>query len=245
MATLTNKTSKKQLLDPIGTLCHLIGLAFKPINSKIGIYNHAIIIQEASFFQWIDRYINCDSREVISLLYNIIIRIIEWYVIPLSSKYNYNPEFDISNNDFDTIPIQKELFWLNLKKTILYASDALDKLQYTYYTEQSPTNVVLALQLFINTLKDSVDGRYSRKNLPRCIIESQPKTFLDYDKIKYLWTATKLKEIIDLYEKCFEIDLTNDSAKEDKIRGYMSAIDMHISIHDDEFRKLIVLSNEG
>ena len=75
MATLTNKPCKKQLLDPIGTLCHLIGLAFKPKNSKIGIYNHAIIIHEASIFQWIDRYLNSDSRDVISLLLNIVIRI--------------------------------------------------------------------------------------------------------------------------------------------------------------------------
>jgi hypothetical protein len=243
MATLTNKPCKKQLLDPIGTLCHLIGLAFKPKNSKIGIYNHAIIIHEASIFQWIDRYLNSDSREVISLLYNIVIRIIEWYVIPLSSLYDNNSEFDISNTEFDKS--QKELFWTNLKKTISYACDALDKLQHTYYTDQSPTNVVLALQLFINTLLDSIEGRYSRKKLPRCIIESQPKTFLDYDKIKYLWTGIKLREIIDLYEKCFEIGLTTDIAKDEKIKGYMSAVNMHISIHDEEFRKLIVLSNEG
>ena len=101
------------------------------------------------------------------------------------------------------------------------------------------------MQLFINTLRDSVNGIYSRNKLPRCIIESQPKTFLDYDKIKYLWTGIKLKEIIELYEKCFVLDASNDSAKEDKIKGYMAAVNMHISIHDDEFRNLIVLSNEG
>ena len=74
--------NKRQLLDPIGTMCHIVSLAFKPLNTKIGINNHAVIIQESNCFQWLERYWYGDNRENISLLYNIVVRIIEWYIIP-------------------------------------------------------------------------------------------------------------------------------------------------------------------
>jgi hypothetical protein len=80
-------TNKRQLLDPIGTMCHIVSLAFKPLNTKIGISNHAVIIQESNRLQWFERYWYGDNRENISLLYNIVVRIIEWYIIPLSGKY--------------------------------------------------------------------------------------------------------------------------------------------------------------
>ena len=91
-----NHHNKKQLLDPIGTMCHIVSLAFKPLNTKIGINNHAVIIQESNYFQFIDRYWNGDNRENISLLYNIVIRIIEWYIVPLSQKYTQNKDIEIN-----------------------------------------------------------------------------------------------------------------------------------------------------
>ena len=67
-----NHNSKRQLLDPLGTLSHIVALAFKPLNTKIGIANHAVTIQDNYYMQWFDRFWNNDNRENISLLYNII-----------------------------------------------------------------------------------------------------------------------------------------------------------------------------
>ena len=241
-----NHHNKKQLLDPIGTMCHIVSLAFKPLNTKIGINNHAVIIQESNYFQFIDRYWNGDNRENISLLYNIVIRIIEWYIVPLSDKYKNKIEFEIDPTGFDNLTEDdKLLFWKCLEKMIAFCCMAFEKLQYTYYSGPIPTNVVLATQFFINTLRDSLSGTYSRKNLPRCMVEGENRNFIDYDKIKLLWSGTKLQKIIDLYEKCFITLKSDDKYKEDQIEGYMSAINKLLSIHDEEFRKLIFFSNEG
>jgi hypothetical protein len=235
-------SSKRQLLDPIGTLSHIVSLAFKPLNTKIGIINHAVIIQDKHYFQWFDRYWNGDNRENISLLYNIVIRVIEWYIIPLSGKYT-----DYENKDsFDYLTTEeKKVFWSCLEKMVLFACMAFDKLQFTYYNGPVPTNVVLATQFFINTLRDSLNGTYKKDILPRCMVEGENKTFLDYDKIKLLWTGDKLNKIVSLYEKCFATQNSDTKYKDEEIEGYMTAVNKLLYLHDEEFRTLINLSNEG
>ena len=203
MATINNK---RQLLDPIGSICHIVSLTFKPLNTKIGINNHAIIIQESNLFQWLDRYWNGDNRENISLLYNIVIRVIEWYIIPLSDKYKTKINKDDMNET------EREKFWICLEKMCTFLCLAFDRLQHTYYTGPIPTNVVTTIQYYI---------------------------------IKILWNGEKLKQICDLYEKCFEKLNSNEKTKEDQIAGYMQAVDKLLSIHDNQFRELINFSNEG
>ena len=192
--------NKKQLLDPIGSLCRLVALNFKPLNTKIGISDHAIIIQESNYFQWLDRYLNGDNRENISLLYHIVIRIIDWYILPLSDKY---------------------------------------------YTGPIPTNVVTTIQFYINILTDSLDGTFTKERVPKCILDAENKNFLDYDKIKVLWNGNKLKQISDLYEKCFEKLNSDDRTKDIQIQSYLSAIYILLDLHDNQFRELISFSNEG
>ena len=242
-----NVSNKRQLLDPIGTMCHIISLAFKPLNTKIGIMNHAVIIQESTKLQWFERYWYGDNRENISLLYNIVVRIIEWYIIPLSGKYKDCSGNTIINIDsFDNLsPEDLKTFWSCLEKMIKFVCMAFDKLQFTYHSGPVPTNVILATQYFITILKSSLDGKYSKELLPRCMVEGENKTFLDYEKIKQLWCGKKIQKITDLYEKCFQILNSSDQTKEDQVDGYMSAINKLLTIHDEEFRKLIYLSNEG
>jgi hypothetical protein len=235
--TTTTTNNKRQLLDPVGSICHIVSLTFKPLNTKIGINNHAIVIQESNLFQWLDRYWNGDNRENISLLYNIVIRVIEWYILPLSGKYK-----EIKTDLDET---ERKKFWECLEKMARFLCMAFDRLQYTYYTGPIPTNVVTTIQYYINIIKDSLDGTYNIDRLPKCLHEGENKNFLDYDKIKILWNGDKLKQICDLYEKCFEKLNSNDRTKDDQIAGYMQAVDKLLSIHDNQFRELICLSNEG
>ena len=235
---MTTLNTKRQLLDPIGSICHIVSLTFKPLNTKIGINNHAIIIQESNVFQWLDRYWNGDNRENISLLYNIVIRVIEWYILPLSGKYK-------DKNNIEIEETERKKFWECLEKMCKFLCMAFDKLQHTYYTGPIPTNVVTTIQYYINIIKDSLDGTYRPDRLPRCINEAENKNFLDYDKIKILWNGEKLKQICDLYEKCFEKLNSDDRTKDDQIAGYMQAVDKLLSIHDNQFRELISFSNEG
>jgi hypothetical protein len=112
--------NKRQLLDPIGTLSHIVALAFKPLNTKIGIWNHAVTIQDSNYLQWLDRFWNNDNRENISLLYSIVIRVIEWYVIPLSGKYQDNQ----NNNKAKINKCSKEAFERNIE----YLVENMDKI---------------------------------------------------------------------------------------------------------------------
>ena len=253
-----NSVNKRQLLDPIGTLSHIVSLAFKPLNTKIGIWNHAVTIQDKRSFQWLDRFWNNDNRENISLLYSIVIRVIEWYVIPLNGKYkkekkdkkdksdDTTSENSDKSDDFDYLSKEdKETFWKCLEKMILFSCMAFDRLQHTYNSGPIPTNVILATQFFINTLKESLKGTYNPELLPKCLVEGENKTFLDYDKIKHLWNGEKLAKITSLYEKCFETQQSNLKYKDAEIEGYMSAIDKLLFLHDEEFRSLLCLSNEG
>lgn len=231
--------NKRQLLDPLGSICHIVSLTFSPLNTKIGINNHAIVIQQSNSLQWLDRYWNGDNRENISLLYNIIIRVIEWYILPLSGKYDTDMSKEFSNEE------ERKKFWFYLEKMCNYLCIAFDKLQHTYYNGPIPTNVVTTIQYYINLINDSIIGNYSHNKLPKCIYESENKNFLDYDKIKLLWNSKKMEQICDLYEKCFLKLNSNDKTKEQEIEGYMQAVDKLLSIYDNQFRELICLSNEG
>jgi hypothetical protein len=231
--------NKRQLLDPIGSICHIVSLIFKPLNTKIGINNHAIKIQESNILQWLDRYWNGDNRENISLLYNIVVRVIEWYILPLSGKYQVEPHGEFKDEH------ERKKFWLCLEKMCNFLCLAFDKLQQTYYTGPIPTNVVTTIQYYINIIQDSINGTYTPSKLPKCIHESENKNFLDYDKIKILWNSEKLKQICDLYEKCFEKMNSDDKTREEQIDGYMQAIYKLLSIHDNQFRDLVSFSNEG
>ena len=236
---MNTTNNKRQLLDPIGSICHIVSLTFKPLNSKIGINNHAIVIQESNPLQWLDRYWNGDNRENISLLYNIIVRVIEWYIMPLSGKYKVQIMEEFSDE------IERKKFWICLEKMCKFLCIAFDRLQHTYYTGPVPTNVVTTIQYYINLIKDSIEGLHTPDRLPKCIHEAENQNFLDYDKIKLLWNASKLEQICDLYEKCFSKMNSNDKTKDEQIESYMQAIDRLIAIHDNQFRELISFSNEG
>jgi hypothetical protein len=237
--------NKKQLLDPIGSLCRLIALSFKPLNTKIGISDHAIIIQESNYFQWLDRYLNGDNRENISLLYHIVIRVIDWYILPLSDKYVDEAKKELISKLTKEELEDRKMFWGCLEKMCRFLCKAFEKLQTTYYTGPIPTNVVTTIQFYINILNDSLDGTFTSERIPKCILDAENKNFLDYEKIKLLWNGNKFKQITDLYEKCFEKLNSTDKTKETQIQSYLSAINILLDLHDNQFRELICLSNEG
>ncbi len=68
-----------KFLDPIGSICRLITLNYRQKNTKISI-NNIVEIQQPSFGQWIQRYLNDDNRDNISQLFFVITKVIEWYL---------------------------------------------------------------------------------------------------------------------------------------------------------------------
>jgi len=164
---------KQQLLDPVGSMCKLIYLNFAETNTKISIYDHIVLIQRPNQYQWMIRFYNRDGREDISELYDVIIRLIEWFIMP--------------QND-----IQDEI-----KDLVLYLCLGLEALQHTYKNG----NVVLCLQFYINLLRSSLSNTYNKNMLPKCIEERI--TLLDYDKLKKIWDIKTIQIIVRLYKDCF------------------------------------------
>jgi hypothetical protein len=245
-------TSKNQLLDPLGTLCRLILLNFEPKSTKVSIANHTIQIQAPFSGQWIYRRFTGDGVSNIFVLFQVFHRVIEWYVIPLYNKKNKITKKHKEHKEDDKQMFLEvddkdvDVFWEHLSRLCDYVCSALSKLQYTYETDNQLA--VIALQYYINMLRDSLVGRYDYKKLPSCILENKSDNFLDYDKIKSLWDCKKVQEICHVFDILFktETDVENkESVKSKKIESYLSAIDKLLSISDDSFRELIQSSNRG
>jgi hypothetical protein len=187
------------------------------------------------------------------------------YKINIDDKHKKNKEDDkdIKLKE-DILPKQLHLhvedkdvseFWDNMVKLCEYVCAALSKLQYTYETDNQIA--VIALQYYINMLKEAVDGRYDIEKLPACIVDSKPDNLLDYDKIQNLWDAKKIKELCHLFDLSFSsegenIEIKDKDTKEvkevlknKKIESYLNAINGLLNISDDSFIELIQSSNRG
>ena len=216
-----NINDKDQLLDPISTICRLILLNFKPPNTKIGIYDHALILQEPTMKQPFIRYYYGDNRGNISILYFVIVRLIKWYI----------------NDKEDTG------YHLNIKKLVKYLCSALKILQTTY----TYGNAVLTLQYYINLLDVSINDNFDDNMLPECIKdkENDLTNLLDYEKIKNLWNSDKINDICDLYDKCFNALKCNDEYEIKKIGSYVLAIDNLLTLNENEFKILVKSNSKG
>lgn len=217
---------KKQLLDPLGTLCKLVSLNFSEINTKISIHNHSLTLQKPYNYQFMIRWVNGDGKENVSELYHVIIRVIKWYLLDENNNEIYNCE--------------------DLKRLIRYLCNAFRKLQETY----EYGNVILAIQFYINIMEDAVNGNYNDNKLPKYILdkEKEYENLLDYDKLKNFWKYDKLKRICELYDLCFKVYNTEDMPlieKEALINGYIQSIQSILELMDIEFQKLIQNSTKG
>lgn len=252
---IIDMSMKKQLLDPIGSMCKLIALNFVDKNTKISIHNHVLSLDKPNYFQWLERSCYGDCRENISELYYVIIRIIDWFLVPV--KMNIDEDDDptdeictinstASSNSFDScnhIYISQSN---ELKKMVKYLCDGFKKLQDTYKSG----NVVLALQYYINILEDGLNDINSANRLPQLLVEEELEyeNLIDYNKLKNLWTVEDMKRVCELYDKCFEVYNNYNIQDKNKgilIDGYQKSIDHILEENDKIFVKLILNSNKG
>ena len=225
---------KKQLLDPLGTLCKIITLNFNELNTKLSIHNHILSVQKPKNFQFVYRMINGDGRENISELFYIIYRIIKWYLIFIVSEGDEEENWYIIANSYE------------IKRLIKYGCIALRKLQETY----EYGNVVLAIQYYINILEDALNNNFNDNKFPVNVMlkEQELENLLDYNKLKNFWDHKKLKRICELYDQCFCVYNDDEVVINEKIAlidGYLQSINSMLEMNDTEFQKLIYNSNKG
>lgn len=228
-------SSKKQLLDPIGTMCKIIMLNFVDRNSKLCFKDHAVYIQKPDNLQWLKRTYQGDGREDISELFPVIIRLIRWYILPMQSILSGKTKIDEGEYRIE--------FYKNVKKLVLYMCSGLEILQDTYMSG----NVIFTIQYYINLINKALDGEFDEDCIPKTITEYEKnqKNFLDYEKIKHLWDEKQILRLTELFDNCFstlndisfEIDITRKIVK-----GYLKTIQSILDLTDNQFLNLIQLS---
>lgn len=231
---------KKQLLDPLGTVCKLVALNFHEQNTKISIQNHILTLQKPNNYQFLIRIYNGDGRENISEIYYALVRIIKWYLVP-DEEYDCTDLLITSNSQHI---VNNNI----LRKMLKYLCMGLRKLQETYEFG----NVVLAIQYYINLIEDGLEGKFDESRLPKYIInldkEDDYKNLIDFDKLKNFWDIKKLTRICELYDNCFK--LTTDTETPSKTRdalihGYLESVGAILEITDQEFQQLLFNSSKG
>ena len=236
---------QSQLLDPISVISRLISLSFREYETKISIKDHTIHLQKPSPYQGIVRKYNGDGKENIAELYGSIIKIIKWYLIPPSNSTstgsNITGRYELINKMVEQISKSKYF-----RRMIRYLCKALEKLQFTYENG----NVVLALQYYINLLKNGLNGKLKEGDLPKTLVEQeeQCENFIDYEKIKIMWDVDKIKRICELYDDCYSIiknKQDNEDTKKTFIDAYLGSIDRILQSTDKEFKQLIKNSRKG
>lgn len=72
---------RRQILDPLSTLCKIASLSFYENGSRLSIIDNIVEVQKSDNKQWLLRKYRGDNKEHISLLYNPILKAIQWYVL--------------------------------------------------------------------------------------------------------------------------------------------------------------------
>jgi hypothetical protein len=190
--------NKKQILDPLSCLCKLGMLTYYNKGTKISIINNMIHIQELDKIQWIKRTYNGDGKDDISILYNPIIKSIEWYV--LNDKLCNDSD---NLNELDNLDKIDHINDINEKTHIRYINNiishaiiGLDRLQETY----GDGNVILAIKFLKNNLKMSLRNDFSIEEFVKFNEIKAENNGINYSKIKQIWKIDKIRLVSNQFD---------------------------------------------
>jgi len=252
---------RKQILDPLSTLCKVALLSFHENGSKLSISDNVIDIHKPDRSQWFTRRYRGDTKENISLLHNPINKAIQWYVFHRTSVSNAviatsaesttsaSSEDQIGTSSEDTMEINDlpsqagssnsidegkitETELDSIKTIMKFTIKGLRKLKETYRDDAG--NVLLALQFLINNLK------IAAKDTPRADLfeeynESiEEDSVTNSDKIKEIWNIDTIKSISSQFLLC-------DKNKSDPIalECTLESLTNLLKNTDTKFKKLV------
>jgi hypothetical protein len=223
---------RKQILDPLSTLCKIALLTFYENGSKLSIYDNIIEVQRSEGKQWIIRTYRGDCKEHISLLYNPIVKAIHWYIFPnLKQNKLADTENKISEHNYlDEKKIK------SIKSIMCFAIDGLRRLKQTY----KDGNVVLALQLLINNLKIATSDEPSFELFEdyNDNINFEDSGILNYEKIKEIWNSDTMSSISNQFALC---DKYKDNKTE--LDNILESLNLMLKNTDSKFKKLVIDMN--
>jgi len=144
---------KNCIMDSLTVLCKLALIYFMPDGTKISINHYVLHLQEYSYYQWVERIFNGDSRKDISYLYPPILKAIKWYILDSPEKIQMDDQ------------LKKDIMII-----VKYAIKGLQKLQDITY--ENDVSIKIILQYFTNLLRDASNNIYCENNTLKIIGES-------------------------------------------------------------------------
>ena len=247
-------SNKSQLLDPIGTAFKLILLNIEPENTRLTINDHVVQLELPDMTQSFVRWWRGESREDICYLTNTIIRFIDFYLedeykkntelsvsesAKLSDELKKNIEIENSQSDKKMENSFSELFQKdekekkqNLKLMAKYICSGLEKLEKIYKLD----NATLSLTYFRVLLTMAIDGKYNDNLLPHCIKDQKQNNIINIEKLKEIWSGTKISHICDLFTKLFDSMKNGDY---EFTEFYSKGIKEMLDKNDSKFREIV------
>lgn len=245
---------RRQILDPLSTLCKIALLSFYDNGSRLSISDNIVEIQKSDNKQWIIRTYRRDNKDHISLLYNPILKAMQWYIFQQRKKsIDNNDNVDENDNQTDegvnnstkdngnTLGIESGEVLSGekdkaIKNIMKFAINGLKGLKVTY----KEGNVILALQFLINNLKiatkDNPDIRLFEEYNEVIIIEEDG--ILNYDKIKELWDTDTIKSISNQFSLC-----EKNRSDPTTLEFMLESLNLMLKNTDNKFKKLVVEMN--
>lgn len=163
---------KSYIIDPLTSLCKVALLHFMPEKTKLAINHHVLYVQGYSYYQWIERMKNGDSRIDISNLNIPLLKAIKWYIIEGTEKATMDEEMEES-----------------IKIITQFTIKGLIKLQNCTYHNDVAIKIIL--QYFINLLKNALDETWSEDTY----VKMDNNNNILSDKIKYNFDANTIISI--------------------------------------------------
>jgi hypothetical protein len=176
---------KSYIIDPLTSLCKMALLHFMPEKTRLAISHHVLYVQGYSYYQWIERMRNGDSRIDISYLNAPLIKAIKWYIL----------------DGPDKIPMDQETSD-SIRTIAKFAVRGLVKMQtHTYHNDIA---IKIILQYFINMLRDALAGIWMEEDY----IKSDSHTNVLANRIKNNYDSHTINSICKILNDANEL---NDS----------------------------------
>lgn len=201
-------SGKTQILNPLSVLIKLGMLAYFKKNTKLCVHNNIIEFQLPDKIQWLKRTVKGDSKNDLRILYNPILKAIEWYIID-NNKNNNNTDCDteefVDSDSYKNLGLDIDLKVDTLtavKNIIKHAIIGLNNLESTYKeklledSKEIDTLASLTIKFLKSNLKLSLDMNFNKQKLILFNeIEDIEENVLNHLKIKDIWQKDKIKLI--------------------------------------------------
>jgi hypothetical protein len=207
------KHEKTQFIDPLSAILRLVINGYKPVGTKICVFENRIALQEPSYFQGSLRTVNGDNKEDLHFLLEPIKNSCERY-------------FDIKDDE------RKE----KLKFLFEKAKLGLFNLKNTY---QDYPLISRCIELYIKYLDNYLNNKLETKNdnIQNSILIEKEIYDKIYDNFDKIWSNNRLNII---YCMIVEIDKYLQKGKTKELNDLINILDNFVLLIEKESRNLII-----